>query len=88
MYPAILSLFSSIFLHIAQEIGSLRTEVNQLAPTEERELIRDPPLYLLSTGFPHYQHKSGDPGGHTIYTLECLCHPCLPEPFSTGFCPD
>lgn len=27
--------FSSIFLHITQEIGSLRTEVNQLAPAEE-----------------------------------------------------
>lgn len=36
MYPAILSLVLSISLHVAQELGSLKTEVNHPAPAEEK----------------------------------------------------
>lgn len=36
MYPAILSLVLSISLHVAQELGSLKTEINHPAPAEEK----------------------------------------------------
>lgn len=73
MYPAILSLFSSISLHIAQKHGSRGTEVNHPAPAEERELTPRPIFVPL-------QHRiSTLPaqiwGSHHLYSWVLLLSP-------------